>query len=385
MLAARVISVVVGLSVSAGAMAQGGEGVCPAGTPFTLLDVFETAGVRSVGQTQRPGAAWQFRRGGLAGPLLTGVHPPNVVEPIWAAENQAFFIPFFGPRISPDPQRTRTVLYSRPPSNDGLFVTPGIDAASDLFVIFTAPAPIQLTECSGRFETVGFTSDGIVVSATAGATAVLEPRTVPYTASGFTALTPAPGAVPRSLATGERVVIRVSTGPTPWEDWGNLDLSLAFSGAAVVVADPGDAGPCLGADAVLRVLASGSGPLAYRWQVLQAGQWRELNDGVGGGLGPASEIAGARTPALRVRNVTAADASRYRCVVTGPCGGDTSLDAAIAVCLADFNCDAFIDFFDLDDFVLAFETGDPRADINADGFLDFFDFDDFVVAFEAGC
>jgi fibronectin-binding autotransporter adhesin len=54
-------------------------------------------------------------------------------------------------------------------------------------------------------------------------------------------------------------------------------------------------------------------------------------------------------------------------------------------CAADFNGDGFIDFFDFDDFVLAFEAGDPSADFNNDGFIDFFDFDDFVLAFDAGC
>jgi hypothetical protein len=52
---------------------------------------------------------------------------------------------------------------------------------------------------------------------------------------------------------------------------------------------------------------------------------------------------------------------------------------------ADFNSDGFVDFFDFDDFVLAFEGGEPGADINRDGFLDFFDFDDFVVLFGSGC
>jgi hypothetical protein len=54
-------------------------------------------------------------------------------------------------------------------------------------------------------------------------------------------------------------------------------------------------------------------------------------------------------------------------------------------CPADFNADGFLDFFDFDDFVIAFENGAPTADFNADGFIDFFDFDDFVVAFESGC
>ncbi|QOI99363.1 MAG: EF-hand domain-containing protein [Phycisphaeraceae bacterium] len=54
-------------------------------------------------------------------------------------------------------------------------------------------------------------------------------------------------------------------------------------------------------------------------------------------------------------------------------------------CPADFNGDGFLDFFDLDAFVEAFENGDPSADFNDDGFLDFFDLDAFVEAFEAGC
>jgi aminopeptidase N len=54
-------------------------------------------------------------------------------------------------------------------------------------------------------------------------------------------------------------------------------------------------------------------------------------------------------------------------------------------CDADFNNDGFVDFFDYDAFVLAYETGTPDADINADGFIDFFDYDDFVALYEAGC
>ena len=55
-------------------------------------------------------------------------------------------------------------------------------------------------------------------------------------------------------------------------------------------------------------------------------------------------------------------------------------------CPADFNGDGFLDFFDYNDFVTAFEIGGAlEADFNGDGFVDFFDYDDFVAAFEAGC
>ena len=54
-------------------------------------------------------------------------------------------------------------------------------------------------------------------------------------------------------------------------------------------------------------------------------------------------------------------------------------------CLPDFNRDGFLDFFDYDSFVEAFEIGDLLADYNSDGFIDFFDYDGFVIDFEIGC
>ena len=57
-------------------------------------------------------------------------------------------------------------------------------------------------------------------------------------------------------------------------------------------------------------------------------------------------------------------------------GGPGSIDA---------NGDLFVDFFDYDAFVVAFESGTPLADFNGDGFIDFFDYDAFVGGFETGC
>ena len=64
----------------------------------------------------------------------------------------------------------------------------------------------------------------------------------------------------------------------------------------------------------------------------------------------------------------------------------TEFYAILATCPADFNLDGFVDGFDYDDFVAAFESGaDPElADFNSDGFVDGFDYDDFVAAFETG-
>ncbi|QOI99738.1 MAG: PEP-CTERM sorting domain-containing protein [Phycisphaeraceae bacterium] len=58
-------------------------------------------------------------------------------------------------------------------------------------------------------------------------------------------------------------------------------------------------------------------------------------------------------------------------------------------CIADFNADGFVDFFDFLDFVECFEgvacPPDASPDIDGDGFVDFFDFIAFVDAFEIGC
>jgi probable HAF family extracellular repeat protein len=58
-------------------------------------------------------------------------------------------------------------------------------------------------------------------------------------------------------------------------------------------------------------------------------------------------------------------------------------------CLADFNNDSFVDFFDYSDYVACFEANScatgQDADFNNDGFVDFFDYTEFVDAFEVGC
>ncbi|MDX2148509.1 MAG: hypothetical protein SFZ23_13405 [Planctomycetota bacterium] len=54
-------------------------------------------------------------------------------------------------------------------------------------------------------------------------------------------------------------------------------------------------------------------------------------------------------------------------------------------CLADFNADEQLDFFDYLDFVTMYAAEDLAADFNADSIVDFFDYLDFVAAYDAGC
>jgi hypothetical protein len=90
---------------------------------------------------------------------------------------------------------------------------------------------------------------------------------------------------------------------------------------------------------------------------------------------------------LTLSEVRAADNGTLTCLITNACGSSESPAAGLSTCGPDVNCDGFIDFFDYDEFVTAFETGAPLriADYNGDGFIDFFDYDEFVTAFEIGC
>ncbi len=139
---------------------------------------------------------------------------------------------------------------------------------------------------------------------------------------------------------------------------------------------PFDVAICPGGTATLSVEAGGgtcTDNFTYRWT--RNGQL--LTD-----EGP---YAGTSTPVLTIAGVTSQTVGEYRCTVSNACGDTPSPAANVITCFADFNCDAFVDFFDYDAFVFAFESGDPRADTNGDQFLDFFDYDEFMGLFESGC
>lgn len=54
-------------------------------------------------------------------------------------------------------------------------------------------------------------------------------------------------------------------------------------------------------------------------------------------------------------------------------------------CVADFNCDGRLDFFDASQFLLEYTTFQSRADLNDDGTWDFFDVSSFLTAYLGGC
>ena len=57
----------------------------------------------------------------------------------------------------------------------------------------------------------------------------------------------------------------------------------------------------------------------------------------------------------------------------------------INLCDADMNCDGDLNFFDISEFIAAYNAMDPRADFTGDGVFDFFDVSAYIAQYNAGC
>ncbi|MBL8762260.1 MAG: hypothetical protein JNL50_13260 [Phycisphaerae bacterium] len=156
-----------------------------------------------------------------------------------------------------------------------------------------------------------------------------------------------------------------------------------------IVIPPEEARVCPSGSATLSVGWLGTLPATFQWQAevpSGSGNWIVVGDveyprffieGSGTRFLTIGAQAGQTLPDL-VR-------TRYRCTVTNICGSATSDPATLLVCVADYNCDGFVNGDDYDDFATYFEIADPAADVNADGFVNGDDYDIFAEAFEAGC
>lgn len=148
---------------------------------------------------------------------------------------------------------------------------------------------------------------------------------------------------------------------------------------------------CPGSPAFFTATPVGTGPFLFQWQrevVPDTGLFVPMVDGPSSAWGGGAMIQGAATDTLSILpnpGILPADAVRYRCVVTGPCGSVLAPPAKLDLCPADFDCSGFVDLEDFIAFVLAFEAGDQTADADGSGFVDTDDYDAFVRAFEVGC
>ncbi len=170
------------------------------------------------------------------------------------------------------------------------------------------------------------------------------------------------------------------------------DTAVVVEGAAPVINDqPNRQEVCPFGTATFTAAVWDTPIATFRWQAevpFNSGNYFNLSDFQTADYAVTGSATDTLTiSALPGRRLPVATETRYRLVATSTCGTTTSNTARLVICAADVNCDGFLDFFDYDTFVAAFETGAPQevADFNADGFIDFFDYDEYVGAFEVGC
>lgn len=107
-----------------------------------------------------------------------------------------------------------------------------------------------------------------------------------------------------------------------------------------------------------------------------------------GDTGLEFSVSGADAATLQVSGVKLRGHSnvvRFVGFASTACGSATSNAATLTICLADYNCDHFVNGDDYDSFASMFDVADPAADLNADGFVNGDDYDAFASAFDAGC
>ena len=137
------------------------------------------------------------------------------------------------------------------------------------------------------------------------------------------------------------------------------------------------------------VTVTGTGPFTYQWQIEDAGApgtWLNIIDGINSPSGWQFSASGALTSTLQTNAfLPSSHVAQLRCVISNACGSVTSDAASLTVCVADYDCNTFVNGDDFDQFVYDFVYGLPAADVNHDTFVSGEDFDYFVDHFVAGC
>ncbi len=107
-------------------------------------------------------------------------------------------------------------------------------------------------------------------------------------------------------------------------------------------------------------------------------QWRKNGQNLNAQTGPTLTIA----------NATNNDAATYDCIVTTPCGQQTSRPATVTLCIGDLNADGQRNTADLTAFLGSFGqavTPCSRGDLNADGIVNTLDLTTFLGRFGQPC
>ncbi|MBC7773153.1 MAG: FG-GAP repeat protein [Pyrinomonadaceae bacterium] len=155
-----------------------------------------------------------------------------------------------------------------------------------------------------------------------------------------------------------------------------------------ITQQPESAVTCAGGSAEFSVVATGTDPLEYVWEIEASPMnWLPLSsvptDLPCGGSATATPSEATTT----VTVVPCTDVSTYqiRAVITNVCGSVPTNTVTLTICPADFNCNGRVNSADFFNFLTAFFSSLPTADFNNDALTNSQDFFDFLAAFFAGC
>ncbi len=388
----------VGVCVRSVVLACGAAAAVGAGSAFGQCGAVNTdlvAGYKATGPIregipQPTGAAWQFRRVGVNGPLLEAIDQPAWAAPAWGSPGTQYLVPCAGPIYSDVPAENENPFHDRQPSFAGIMMHPDVGGLDSL-AIFTAQTTITIESFSTTAEVLGDLSNGVLLSASTiiGGieTARIGPTAIPYSTSGN--IHSVGTGTPWTLHAGDKIVVRTNANGVATEDWVSVRADMSISGGPTLLGPPHDGGTCFGGSVSLHASAIGDG-VSFVWQRQNPATlaWSDLTDGPS----DSGTVSGSHGPTLTITGTTPASETNYRAIVSNQCGTVTSSPAAVRFCAADLSCDGFVDDSDFSMFVVAYNLlvcDDPEmppgcpADLNRDGVVDDADFSLFVVAYNA--
>jgi|GEM_PF-3225095 len=362
-------------------------GVDPCAQTTSIAASFDARGPIRFGESQNALSGWTYARAGIAPGLLSGITSTLWSGTAWGSESLAFYVPLAGPRYSPTPALNGNPYYRRLPSFDGIMLHPGFGADFAQAVLSPQNDSV-LYSLKLEAEHLGSASPDAYVTVYLRRSSGAITTLIASTRIASLALATTTHLTNLSLAIGatDKIIVESSDGGNAAEDWLNVNVTAELSGPPMIEVQPLARANCEQSSAVIRIINAPPSPgvigPTFRWR----------RNGVpifDGPTGTGSTLSGAASATLTISNVNTLDEAAYDCVVTNFCGTTTTDSTLLRLCLADFNCDGFVDGFDYDDFVLCFEGGacppGKTADFNGDGFPDGFDYDEFVAEFETGC
>jgi hypothetical protein len=153
---------------------------------------------------------------------------------------------------------------------------------------------------------------------------------------------------------------------------------------------------CPTGSAPFSVVASGSAPFTYQWQVQTSpGVWQTMGNDpgplpCGGGASSYATPINSASVTIGLRpcpgNAGAAERFQIRCIVANACGtGVTSNEATYTICPADFDCNGTLAVSDIFSYLNAWFAGVPGAEFDGVSGLQIADIFAFLNAWFAGC